>query len=52
MQTIAVPIGNEVRHGAFMDHLQSGALDRQQGTACLTEKGLLEAERTMLEVSA
>ncbi|MGM0703867.1 MAG: hypothetical protein ACQEUG_15915 [Pseudomonadota bacterium] len=30
MQPIAVPSGAEVKHGALMDHLHSGALQRQQ----------------------
>lgn len=30
MQPIAVPSGAEVKHGAYLDHIRSGACQRQQ----------------------
>lgn len=31
MQPIAVPSGNEVKYGAYLDHIRSGAALRQEG---------------------
>ena len=30
MQPIAVPSGNEVKHGAYLDHIRSGTAQRQE----------------------
>ena len=59
MQPIGVPRGNEVKHAAYLDHLHSGALSRQQravmrvlalATVALTRHEI--AERAGMALSA
>lgn len=35
MQTIAIPTGAEVKRGAYLDHIRSGALPRQEAAVLL-----------------